>query len=533
MEGSWRAFGLTGVRDPSGGSWVDGSQEIFDLAFVGDEPFVLWQDARQGDVLAGPRAPTHDGLTSQAAAAVLDWGAVRRGVTRLADAESPGFHTYLYRSDLELPEGVTSPNPEVSTQHEYLGRYQPYLVHIPEDRPRGNPLTVWLHGANNNHLQSIFEAGFYVGTARAGSEDWYLVEQFQPDALVEVSLPPTIQIYVLGRGETLGYRGISELDVLEATDDAADRLDVDRDRVTLSGASMGGVGSYRLGVLHPDRWAATIPVIGSGADYRDLFVNLRNVPVRQMNGAQDGGELGPPSEEDAATLDELGYDHHYWLALDRGHEVPGYYACVFETALVAERRRNPAEVVYRIDPATFEVDPSRDVDLRYDGAYWVSGMAVRADAPGTVRAVSEARSAREVELVRSSATRDNRTSGQDLCGANPRFAPGWSPAHPEGETWRERSLERVPGPRREEANVVTVALENLAAVTLDLDRADVRTKRPATIEVDSDGPAQVTLTGLRKGAAVQLDGAPVGTVDRHRTVTVAVPGGSSTVTVTP
>jgi hypothetical protein len=392
---------------------------------------------------------------------------------------------------------------------------------------------VWLHGANNNHMQSIFEAGFYVGTARAGSQDWYLVEQFQPDALVEVSLPPTVQIYVLGRGETLGYEGISEIDVLEATDDAVERLDIDRDRVTLSGASMGGVGSYRLGVLYPDRWAATIPVIGTGVSYRDLFVNLRNVPVRQMNGAQDGGELGPPSEQDAATLDQLGYDHRYWLALDRGHEVPGYYHCVFRTALEAERQRNPHEVVYRIDPATFEVDPSRDVDLRYDGAYWVSDMVVRADAPGTVRAVSEARSGRELEAVRSSATRDNRTSGQDLCGPNPRFAPGWSPAHPAGETWRERSLELVPGDRRDEANVVTVGLENLAAVTLDLDRADVRKGRRATVEVESDGPAELTLTGLRRGAAVRLDSDRVGTVGRHGTVTISVAGGTSTVTVAP
>jgi hypothetical protein len=129
--------------------------------------------------------------------------------------------------------------------------------------------------------------------------------------------------------------------------------------------------------------------------------------------------------------------------------------------------------------------------------------------------------------------RDNRTSGQDLCGPNPRFAPGWSPAHPEGETWRERALELVPGARREEANLVTVALENLAAVTLDLDRADVRKGRRATIEVETDGPAELTLTGLRKGAAVRLDDDRVGTVGRHGTVTVAVPAGTSTVTVVP
>ncbi|HEX7096116.1 MAG TPA: hypothetical protein VF183_09545, partial [Acidimicrobiales bacterium] len=237
-SGVWRAFGVLGVQNPDGGSWVDGSEEIMDLAFVGNEPFVRWQENRQADILAGTRATTHAGLSSAEAAAQLDWNKIWGRVTELTDATSPGFHTYLFRSKLDLPEGVTTPAPEVSLgQHEYLGPYQPYLVFIPESPPPGNPLTVDLHGANNNHLQSIFVVpnGDYVGTSRQGSEDFFLVTQFVPDVGVFPTLPETITIYPLGRGETLGYRGISEIDVLEATADAIERLDIDPNRVSLQG----------------------------------------------------------------------------------------------------------------------------------------------------------------------------------------------------------------------------------------------------------------------------------------------------------
>ena len=264
MKGIWRAFGVLGIRDPEGGSWMDGSEAIYDLAFVGDEPFVRWQENRQADILVGA-------LASSNAAVDVDFDKIRTNKTKFADGMSPGFHTYLYHSELDLPEGVTMPNPGYNAQHAYLGPYQPYLVFVPEELPVGNPLTVWLHGANNNHFQSIFDAtsGMYVGTARQGSEDYFLVPMYQPDAILDTSLPPTIQIFVLGRGETLSYQGISEVDVLEAVDDAIQRFEIDSNRVSLQGASMGGVGAYRLGVLYPDFWSGIVPTIGTGVSYRE------------------------------------------------------------------------------------------------------------------------------------------------------------------------------------------------------------------------------------------------------------------------
>jgi hypothetical protein len=519
--GTWRAFAVVGIRNPSGGSWLDGSETIFDLAFVGDEPFVRWQDNRQSDILAGQLSSTH-------AAATLDFAKMSSGATELVDETAPGFKTFLFHSTLDLPEGINLPNPARLAQHEYLGPYQPYQVFIPEAIPEGNPLTVNLHGANSNHMVSIFDStsGVYLGTSRVFSEDPFLIGMFVPDFGINQVLPATTEINVFGRGETLGYQGISEIDVLEARADAMQRLGTDPDRVTLRGSSMGGVGAYRLGTFYPDLWAATMPHIGTGISYRHIFGNLRNVPVRQVNGFFDNGELGPPSENDAITLDDLDYDHHYWLMLDRGHDGPSYILCVWAQAADFVRNPNPAQVVYKVDPAFFQFDPSRDVDIVYDSAYWVSGIELADELTlGSVDAMSQALPHSMETIVTNTVVRDNMTSGQDLCGPNPNFAPGWTPAFPAGESWLERSLVRVPGAPLPLLNSLSLDVENVAAVAIDLVRAGFAPGEAGTVEVASGGPVDVTLTGLSRKAAISVDGLPIGAAGKEGTVTVALPAG--------
>jgi hypothetical protein len=175
----------------------------------------------------------------------------------------------------------------------------------------------------------------------------------------------------------------------------------------------------------------------------------------------------------------------------------------------------------------FQEDPSRDVSIRYDAAYWVSGIVVHGATPGQVTARSLAIPHAEETLVRRSVTGENQTAGRDLCGPNPAFAPGWSPVHPNGETWLERSLTREPGAALPRENVLEVELTNVAAVTLDLRRARIDTRRDATIRVSTDAPVELTLAGAGWGTRVKVDGERAGW-SRHR-VRVALPAGTHTI----
>jgi pimeloyl-ACP methyl ester carboxylesterase len=525
--GVWRAFAVVGVVNPStGGSWVDGTEPIFDLAFVGGEPQVKWQDLKQSDILAGL-------LTTDTAAARLDFEKLRRRRTELVDESTPGFKTFLYHSALDLPEGVTLPAPQVSLgQHEYLGPYQPYQVFVPEVMTEGNPLLVSLHGSNNNHMVSIFTVpnGDYVGTSREQSEDPFLIAMFVPDFGFNGKTADTAKVWPLGRGETLNYAGISEIDVLEVTADATRRLGTHPDRVTLQGDSMGGFGAYRLGTRYPDRWAALIPVIGGGAAHRNLFENMRNLPIYQINGFQDPLVSYSAALDDVARLDELGMEFVFYGLLDRGHDPSANSQCVRDNATEYVRNANPSEIVYIVDPATFQLDPERDLEIVYDSAYWISGLEVADEtAEGSVRATSHALPRSRETLARNDVVRGNTTGAFDLCGPNPAFAPGWSPAFPNGESWREISLTRVPGAPEPLSATLDLELSNLAAVSVDLARAGFGSRGRGRLTVSTDSAVAVTLDRLRPGVPISIDDEPTGRTHPLRATEVHLPPGEHTI----
>lgn len=68
---------------------------------------------------------------------------------------------------------------------------------------------------------------------------------------------------------------------------------VDKKRVYLTGISMGGYGTWKLGLAHPERFAALMPICGGGnmidvvlgpGDKGDAFKNL---PIWAFHGAKD------------------------------------------------------------------------------------------------------------------------------------------------------------------------------------------------------------------------------------------------------
>jgi hypothetical protein len=477
---TWRVFAALGIRTANG-SWLDGGAPIFDLAFVGPELLVRWQENEQADILAGV-------LDSERAAAHVDFARVADGVSESPPLTGGRFHTFMYHSVLDLPEGIET---EQDGNHRFLGPYQPYAVFIPEEVPDPTPLAVFLHGLQQNHLGAVFVGDAYLGTGRALSEDPFtLFPMFSQDGF---DFPPaTVQVQPLARGEGLGYAGIAHQDVLEVLADAQRRFAVDENRVTLQGASMGGIGTYRIGALEPDRWSAIVPLIGfQRSELLPLSANLLNVPVRQINGAVDPLIPEPPATASAARLDELGYDYRYWLIEERGHEAGGFiHDCVFGDVAALRRTRNPARIHYTVDPSLDVVDPESGLTLRFDSAYWVSDIRVRdPGALGSVDATSFALPRFEETINRIDAVRDNVASGADLCGPNP--------AVQTGETWRERGIEIVRGEPLPASNELSVALTNVGAVKIEVDRAGVNDRFNGSIDITTDGAARLALVGLR------------------------------------
>lgn len=88
--------------------------------------------------------------------------------------------------------------------------------------------------------------------------------------------------------------------LLRLLDHVTKKYAVDTSRIYLTGLSMGGYGTWSLGLAHPEKFAAIAPVCG-GANAIDIIlgsrdngINFKNLPVWAFHGAKD--EVVPLSE---------------------------------------------------------------------------------------------------------------------------------------------------------------------------------------------------------------------------------------------
>ncbi|MHC4214636.1 MAG: carboxylesterase family protein, partial [Planctomycetota bacterium] len=73
--------------------------------------------------------------------------------------------------------------------------------------------------------------------------------------------------------------------LIELLDEVTCKYAVDKDRVYLTGLSMGGYGAWKLACEHPDRFAAVVPICGGGPV--EKACRLKDVPIRVFHGAKD------------------------------------------------------------------------------------------------------------------------------------------------------------------------------------------------------------------------------------------------------
>jgi fermentation-respiration switch protein FrsA (DUF1100 family) len=160
------------------------------------------------------------------------------------------------------------------------GSEQPYALYLPGsfDPQKEYPLLVSLHSEESNHRLNLSQVLGIAGRGSMGSDG--IAFPALRDRELIVACP-------LARG-SMGYQGIPEQDVYDVLADVERRFPVDRDRVYLTGISMGGGGALWLAGTRPDIWAgvaAMCPDSMPGAE--ELAGNLLDVPVRLYHGELD------------------------------------------------------------------------------------------------------------------------------------------------------------------------------------------------------------------------------------------------------
>jgi hypothetical protein len=468
---------------PAGSQWrvqavtakADGT--VMNVAFRGTDEISglgqsTWWEGKQAAALDGGNI---DEFFTQVAV-----GDLRNGVTRRADHTAPGYHLRVHTSAHTIGTGEGySYEPEFGRhgdsgsvcEQEFVsfGRYQPYSVYVPNsDTPKG--LQVYLHGCNANHSSQIDGEGFQT--------------QFGDD-LDRVIIAP------LGRGPVGYYSDISEVDVFEAAEDAHVTYGLDRRRWFLSGYSMGGYGTLRLGTLYPHLWAGLTNWVGFTGDggNNPTGTNPSEYPSGAIGNAIDfvGNLQWVPSEHLYAGADELvhstsatalslrlaseGVDHEWYF-----HPLADHLTFVLldqwrKEAEASQGRtvaRNPPRVKFRTDADL----AYPEYDINPDTAYWVSH----------IRPVAEGYS--DVDLITGACAGELpvRESGQN--------------AGPQPVPWTSTSLRTTGAEPIEDRPALSGTLDNVASLTIDT-AASCLAYRPIAYRITSDQPVAVSFSDGR------------------------------------
>ncbi len=171
--------------------------------------------------------------------------------------------------------------------YEENGYVLPYRLYIPTAYDCGEkyPLVVFLHGAgergNDNEAQLKQALQTMFNDPASPIYDSIVIAPQCPKNSQWVLTP-----WIEGNYQLYDVPESRELEcVCAVMDEITSEYNVDRDRVYVTGLSMGGFGSWDLLSRHGARFAAGMPVCGGGdPSYAKL---LSRIPIRTFHGSED------------------------------------------------------------------------------------------------------------------------------------------------------------------------------------------------------------------------------------------------------
>ena len=223
------------------------------------------------------------------------------------------------------------------------GRPMNYELFLPShyDRAKPTPLVVALHclGSDAQHmiryegLTEQAEARGFIVVAPMGynSRGWYGSRGTgRASERGDAAADPA----------NLGE--LSEKDVMNVLGFVRQEFNIDAKRIYLMGHSMGGGGTWYLGIKHPDLWAALAPAAPAIYTSPDALSAITRIPVIVVQGDEDALVRVDVTRQWVAKMKELGMKHTY-IEVPHGDHMtviarnPGNMKKVFDTFAGAHR----------------------------------------------------------------------------------------------------------------------------------------------------------------------------------------------------
>ncbi|MCU0644754.1 MAG: prolyl oligopeptidase family serine peptidase, partial [bacterium] len=301
----------------------------------------------------------------------------------LSDCDSPdNFHFYresINKRMVQAKSSLLSLKEKQSPFHHQIGTFmrgyyseidgslQGYALFAPDkyDGKAPFPLVINLHG--------------YDPSFSSWHENPFL-PVFMPHATAKARY---ILVNPFGRGNTM-YQQIGEHDVLSVLSEVKRLYSIDENRIYLTGGSMGGAGTWWLGLSYPNQFAAIAPIMGPTefafwnnpsmenlSSVRKFILeqrsalsiaeNASNLPIFCNHGVLDDIVPVEQSRKMVKRFSELGYEIKYMEHPEAAHGgfPPEMEYEIYDWFENLQRNPYPKKVVYKTG------------NLKHPGAYWV------------------------------------------------------------------------------------------------------------------------------------------------------------------
>jgi predicted peptidase len=190
---------------------------------------------------------------------------------------------------------TSKPSPDQTVHHFQFEKKQRaevnYLLFLPQGYEANGgkrwPLILFLHGAGER-----------------GTNIWKVATHGPPKHVATMRDFPFIVVSPQCPEGQIWSRDV----LLGLLDEVMAKYPVDKKRVYLTGLSMGGYGTWDLGLAHPERFAAIVPICGGGQTIlvllssRDKASALKSLGVWAFHGGKDPVV---PLEESQRMVDAL------------------------------------------------------------------------------------------------------------------------------------------------------------------------------------------------------------------------------------
>ena len=200
------------------------------------------------------------------------------------------------------------------------GQVLRYRWYFPAELQSGErvPLLIFLHGAgergDDNEKTLVHGASDFVSDKLQSLQKCAVLIPQCPEGQQWVNVPWSDDAHTIPKEPSDALKLVKQL-----MDELCQRNSIDKQRIYLTGLSMGGFGAWDLVSRYPHQFAAVVAICGGGDSDEEVVTRFKHVPIWAFHGDADQAVKVKRSRDMVAALKSVGGHPKYTEYANTGH----------------------------------------------------------------------------------------------------------------------------------------------------------------------------------------------------------------------